>query len=420
MSSTRLIPLAATVLFALTQFTANASLVGLTYEQIKTQADLILLGTVTGTSQGISISTIGVLPCQNRHISVQRYYKGTGPENIDVRELGGSLGGGVDMWVEDQPELQVGATYVLFITMYDGYYSVLSGPQGALRVEDGVASNFSYTLQVSDSGLTPLKAEGIFVTGVQNRTYPVAKDPADLEIHIGEITEPGYWTFNTTFTGVSGEAAGRFEEQAVSYFIHAGPSFVVFSHNFTALGTYCVAVDGVDFGSVEVRPPQPQLILSWASFNDVWFAVDEPVTLRVGSIPADMTGEYKAVAVVTPKTEGIEPFYLSYAMYSSDMDWFTFHFIFREAGNYTVSIWQGGVKQLTRSISVGPVTSTGVGVANPYASSEAAEAAEIAARGAQDREDGGNVPAENIALALVTTLAFLAFSAYLFFRVVRK
>jgi hypothetical protein len=295
-----------------------------------------------------------------------------------VKELGGDLGNGNSIWVEDQPELSVGTTYVLFLKA-DGYgnYYVYGGPEGGLAVVDGVASNSMYTLQVSDSGLIPVPASNVSVTGFHNETYPITNGPTTLEIKVGGGTKFGYWTFHVTFDGVSGKAKGYVSEDTVSDFVYGYGSYVSFSHNFTVPGVYSVIVDGVSCGQLEVKPGGSQMHLTWAEFSSEPLFVDEPITLRVGSIPSNVTGEYRAVAVVTPRLDEADPYLESYASYSRDSPWFTFNFLMREPGKYTVTIWQIGVKQLARKFMVVNSTSTGGGPLKP--DSAASLAAELAA-----------------------------------------
>jgi hypothetical protein len=348
MERMRLLVIATAIILAFNVTTAKAALIKVSYEEIQTQADIILLGRVTGSTSKQGSGEI--LPYQQKHVSVQHYYKGSGSQSLDVKVLGGD-----SMWVEDQPELSIGTTYVLFLWA-DGHgnYIVYGGPQGALVVSGGVATNFSYKLRVTDSELIPVPASGVSVSSAQNATYPMVHEPADFILYVGDVYEPGYWNFHVVFRGVSGLAMGLVSEQEVSDFVYSGSyNHVPFSHNFTASGTYQVEVDGKVLGEVEVRPPNPQVTLSWAEFSDTPLHVYEPFTMRVGSIP-NIAGEYRAFAVITPRKSGIEPFDWSYASYRSDSNWFTFHFDVREPGNYTVTIWQGGVMQLTKTMEVLP------------------------------------------------------------------
>jgi hypothetical protein len=422
MARLRLIVIILAISLALTAPTTKASLIGFTYEQIQSGADLILLGKVTGSTSHIGTdSSIGVIPYLLRNVTVEHYYKGDGPTSIEVKELGGSLGGGGSVWVEDQPELSIGTTYVLFLREGDdGFNYVFGGPQGALPVVDGVAKNFAYMLRVTDLGLIPFPAENVRVNDFQNRTYPIANDPAALEIHFDEGVAPGYWTFHVAFAGISGEATGILSKQEVSDFIHGGPSFVLFDHNFTAPGDYTVAVDGVSLGTLNVQESRPQVTLSWAVFSSDMFFVGDPITMRVGSIRSNQTGEYRAISVVTPRVGGVEPFYQSYATYSADSNWFTFHFDLKEAGNYTISVWQGGEKQLTREISVNLPPSTSVGPkARADTSAEAARAAEEAARAAQTSEFQNILPQNDLSWIMILLLA-LFIAVWLFFINTRK
>ncbi len=222
-------------------------------------------------------------------------------------------------------------------------------------------------------------AENVKVSGFQNRTYPIVNDPAEMEIRLNDGATPGYWTFHVSFTGVSGDATGITSKQDVSDFILGGTSFILFDHNFTAPGSYSVAIDEVSLGTMNVKDPRPQVTLSYVDFSPEEFFGVGSITMRVGPIRSNQTGEYRAIAVITPRLEGVEPFYQSYASYSKDSNWFTFNFELKEVGNYTITVWQGGVKQLTRVISVYPPTSTGGGPANPDTSVEAARTAAQAA-----------------------------------------
>ena len=123
-----------------------------------------------------------------------------------------------------------------------------------------------------------------------------------------------------------------------------------------------------------------QLSLRYLEFSSDPSFVGEPITMRVGPIWSNQTGVYSATAVITPQIGGVEALYESYASYSKDSNWFTFNFVLREEGNYTITVWQGGIKQLTREISVGSTTSTGGGAIKP--NPEAMRAAEEAARAA--------------------------------------
>ena len=422
MARPQLIVLILAISFSLTTSAARGSLVGFTYEQIQSQAGLILLGTVTGsTSQPGTESTIDMVPYLLRNVTVERYYKGDGPKSIEVKELGGPLDGGGSVWVEDQPELSIGTTYVLFLRQGDdGLNYVFGGPQGALPVVDGVARNFAYILKVTESGLVPFPAEKVKVNGFQNRTYPIVNDPVELEIHFDDGAVPGYWTFHVAFTGISGEATGVLSEQEVSDFIHGGPSFVLFDHNFTAPGSYTVTIDGVSLGTLDVQDPRPQVTLSWVEFSSGMFFVGEPITMRVGAIRSNQTGEYRAISVVIPHLEGVEPFYQSYATYSADSNWFTFNFELKEAGNYSITVWQGGEKQLTREISVNPPPSTGGGPANPDTSVEAARAAEEAARAAQAQSESPGISPQIDLQWIITLLIIVAITAWFLNTIARR
>ncbi len=168
-----------------------------------------------------------------------------------------------------------------------------------------------------------------------------------------------------------------------------------------------------------------QLSLRYIEFSDDIFFVGEPITMRVGPIRSNQTGEYKAVAVVTPQIGGVEPSCESSASYSKDSNWFTFNFVLRETGNYTITIWQGGVKQLTREISVGSNTSTGGGATpNP----EAARAAEEAARSPQTvdhilstaRGSGTDaISTPSLGVSIIILMAFI-FSLVTIFNVLKR
>ncbi|MGD0804430.1 MAG: hypothetical protein ABSA11_10205 [Candidatus Bathyarchaeia archaeon] len=139
-----------------------------------------------------------------------------------------------------------------------------------------------------------------------------------------------------------------------------------------------------------------QLSLRYIEFSSDIFFVGEPITMRVGPIRSNQTGEYSATAVITPQIGGVEPFYESYALYSADSNWFTFNFVLGEAGNYLITVWQGGVKQLTREISVYPLssTSTGGGPANPDTSVEIARTAAEAAGAAQAQSESPGISSQ--------------------------
>jgi hypothetical protein len=70
----------------------------------------------------------------------------------------------------------------------------------------------------------------------------------------------------------------------------------------------------------------------------------------------------------------------------------------REEGNYSITVWQGGVKQLTREISVYPLssTSTGGGVVKPNTSVsvEAARTAAQVAVVAQTQLESSAIPSQ--------------------------
>ncbi len=423
------------VLLALIAPISKAMMVRLTYEQLWVDSDTIALGKVTGSTNHAD----GGTAYQLREVAIERYYKGERGQTLIVKELGGDLGGGISEWVEDQPELSVGITYLLFLEEGgNGYSYVVGGPQGAMPVRDGVAEGLMATLRVTDSGLVPVQAESVIVTGFQNRTRAIVNMPAEMEIDcVNAGTMGGFWTFNVTFEGISGEAAGVISEQNVSEFVGmTGPDHpfpAVFYHNFTAPGRYKVSVDGSRFGLVNVAGPSSQLSLSWADFSsemifmsDVLFE-DVPITMYVGPIPSNQTGDYLAVAVISPLTEGIEPFYTSWSPYPRESNWFTFHFVVEEPGDYMVTVWQGGVKQLTQNMTVGAFSSTGGGVLlDPGTAAQAAEAAERTARQANSTQaDRDSTPAQSgsarsSSWLVLSIVAVLALTEWFILRVVRR
>jgi hypothetical protein len=173
-----------------------------------------------------------------------------------------------------------------------------------------------------------------------------------------------------------------------------------------------------------------QLSLRYIEFPYDIFFVGEPITMRVGPIMSNQTGEYKAVAVVTPQIGGVESSYESFASYSKDSNWFTFNFVLREAGNYTIIIWQGGVKQLTREISVCNTTSTGGGATKPdtAVSILAAQTAEEAARSAQTVDHisppaGGSgadaISTPSLGVSIIILMAII-FSLFTIFNILKR
>ncbi len=394
---------------------------------------MVLLGTVTSSS-GYKGDWV---PYQLKEVTVGRYFKGGSGQTQTVKELGGELGDGTSVWVEDQPELSVGTTYLLFLSYgEDGWLYVVGGPQGAMPVREGVAENAVAALKVTDSGLVPVQAEDVRATGFQNRTQAMVNEPTEMEIDcFNNGTRNGFYTFNVAFKGISGEAEGISSEQKVGSFVWRSqptysPFVEVFYHNFTLSGSYNVSVDGIPFGSVDVVDPEPRLSLSWVSFPSYSLpsdlTVDMPITIRVGPIRPDQAGEYRAIAVVSPRTDGIEPFYASYASYSADRDWFTFNFVVREPGNYTVTIWQGGERQLTSKLSVYPQISLSNSPADPSSAAQLAEAARRAAQQAsstqadQDSTSAQSGSAWSSPWLVLPIVAVLALTAWFVFRVARR
>jgi hypothetical protein len=347
------------VAFILPTATTRASLIGYTYDQIQYESDLIILGRVTGSTN--------YLAYQLRRVAVECYLKGNGPPIIEVKELGGDIGGGISIWVEDQPELSIGTTYVLFLTQRNGFNYITGGPQGALKVEGDVARNARYALRVTNTGLVPVATDEVTPTGFTNRTALVARDPAMLVIFYNdEGPIPGYWTFNVTFVGASGEAAGITEERHLSDFLMSREQGAQgFYQNFTAPGHYRLIVDGAALGELEVGPPNLQIPLVKVTITPNP-TVGEVISFNVTAGKANVSGELRAIVAVSPIREGAEPFYQSYADCRAGYpQFFGFNMVIREAGNYTLTFWQNGVKQMTREITVDPMSVPGASPNSP-------------------------------------------------------
>ena len=169
-----------------------------------------------------------------------------------------------------------------------------------------------------------------------------------------------------------------------------------------------------------------QLSLRYLEFSSDPSFVGEPITMRVGPIWSNQTGVYSATAVITPQIGGVESLYESYASYSKDSNWFTFNFVLREAGNYTITVWQGGVKQVSREISVGSTTSTGGGAIkpNPEAMRAAEEAARVAGTqsgpSAQTRSESSSIPSQFNLQWVIVLLIIVASSVWFLSTIVRS
>jgi len=254
--------------------------------------------------------------------------------------------------------------------------------------------------------------ESIIITVVRLDVEGLAKgelqgNPIEVNIPGGQMGDVGVW--------VEDQPTFKVGEHVLLYLRSVGsksrdgyPLFTLFTGTFAgksdAAGNTTIGANGEP---VPINPrihsqgwvipsdtstTHAQLSLKYIEFSDDIFIVGEPIMVRVGPIWSNQTGEYKAVAVVTPQIGGAESSYVSNASYSRDSNWFAFNFVLRDVGNYTIAVCQGGVKQLTREISVGSSTSSGGGVAKP--NPEAMRAAEEAARAAGTQSRSSAIPSQ--------------------------
>jgi len=321
----------------------QADYVGFSLDYMMTHADFIVVGNVYGAVENDTFATYHLV-----RFAVERYYKGDGPQLIEIR-----LEGGPGMWTEDQPNLVVGASYLLFLRANNGFIEVYSGLGGAARIEGGVASNGQYAIRVTDSGFVKVPGSHVTPTGFRNNTDLIAHDLAWLVITYDNAgPTPGYWTFHVRFEGMSDEANGVVEYSEPSGFLLFPKEGVfAFYHNFTASGRYRVSIDGKELCDIDVDVPHTQVPIVGISTTAKLLS-DKEITVKANAGKSTVTGELKTTLVVMPPS-GTSVYYSNYTKcYEGYPNEFDFRVVFPEGGDYALTVWQNGVKQLSTTVTV--------------------------------------------------------------------
>lgn len=331
----------------------NGFLMGLTYDQLWSGSDLIVLGIVS------SVKTVdGVY--QLKEFTVERYFKGDGAFQISIREEGGTLPDGSSLWVEDQPELGLRQRYLLFLRETGGTLRVYGGPQGAFSVEGSTAKGHSAYLAITGESLEFIWDPSIRLQKVYCNDAEVVNEPVRFMLEFQSNGGNGGHRLTTLmFRGISGEAAGTTMVKDVLGFAPANDVGLVHSYqNFTLPGVYRLEVDGTFYCEFNVTSerPTPFRFTNLTINSPITSGSDFQITLGV-EIQDNTVREQRITAVIRPKTRGVDDYNVWYIDQERIIEGsYNISCLVHEPGSYTVSLWVGGVKVLTGSFEALPAT----------------------------------------------------------------
>lgn len=112
--------------------TAHALQMKLTRSDLCKVSDLVVVGTVAHQDTAWAATPEGGLE-RRTLVSASHTLRGAKVSQAEVLLPGGELNG-FRHWVEDVPDLEIGATYLLFLGRTAEGWNVLGGDQGAVRV----------------------------------------------------------------------------------------------------------------------------------------------------------------------------------------------------------------------------------------------------------------------------------------------
>jgi hypothetical protein len=119
----------------------------LTIGDLAGDADLIVLGTVTGTVEVVPHETLAQVWQTKSAFNVEKSYKGDYEDEIIIIQTG-AVGKGEN---PGNPVFESGEQCFLFLTKgTDGIYRLVD-PQGRLRIEDGMVSSMNYLYPTEES-----------------------------------------------------------------------------------------------------------------------------------------------------------------------------------------------------------------------------------------------------------------------------
>lgn len=353
----------AAVLIALQCVTVNGLMIEIPYEQLWEKSDTVVLGTVTGiTHHGTSTGNIYRIV----KISVESFYKNPlDAETLFIRVEGGELGDR-GMWVEDQPEFQMGEEIIVFLQLSDltyleePIYRVYGGFQGKFHVV-GDAAYGVYTLKISEEDLKyvplgPLEVVELLIP--ENRTV--------YEVITGRIGlfNPGRHDFSGNFSlifrGVSGACNGS--SYIYSHFAHITPRGYIYGEielNFTRPGVYDVFLWDDPVGSVRIHEAgymNNEFEFGYLRVTPSEAVVGQPVniTFTIKSnrrVPSEclfwlkvraLEGEYEGCLTV-PMSVTVEPG-------EDALGWYAFGT--SEPGRFLAAVWFRGEKVLEGSLTL--------------------------------------------------------------------
>lgn len=259
--------------------TYHGALVEMDVSDLWREADVVLIGDVLNitTHQG-DRGTI----YRRVLVEVERYHKNPlNTSQVDIHVLGGVIGN-ISCWVEDQPELEVGETVLVFLAHHpeehplykaEGY-DVVGELQGKFTVAEGVAKNARVTLKLTDS----LGLPAIFIAS-ELCVYQWGERAENINVtfkvtNVGEAA--GCFNASFSYQDPALEGAGAGGYGIADVFLEAGESFTV-SHAFIPElpGTYEVEADTeqyrkdyrnpltMNFEVLEPKPGEPVAISSW-------------------------------------------------------------------------------------------------------------------------------------------------------------
>jgi len=348
---------------------AHAAMLKIPFEQLWEGADTVVIGTVEEIThhwgeRGLIYRIV--------KLGAERYYKDpSDAETLHIRVEGGTIGD-QGVWVEDQPEFDVGEHVLLFLSLTEEkfgdepLYEVYGLFQGKFVVRDGTAIGpGGVCLEITEDSIT-LRPEGeAYLVECEFEEPVIACDIACCRLGFtNDGGQPDYRNFTITFRGVEGPAAGREE----THYVWGGASPGGYGGenlelNFTEPGVYEVLVDGVRFRNFTVHEtgfPGKEYEFTELKIEPVEALVEQRVniTFSVKSLLDEPSKcLYRLKVVSDDETIGETNLASNIPMMSelqgSDsqtVEWWEER---RVPGTYTVSVWHRGERVLQGTFTVG-------------------------------------------------------------------
>ena len=148
-------------------------------EPMARESDMVVVGTVTGVG-GVTVdsrkagSVTASLVFTDFQFAVEETFKGSaGSSTILIHQTGGRDGATI-LEVHDDPLLEVGVRYLLFLRkLSPGQYAVKAGPVGRMLVDGGQV--FSLSARYPDRAISDLGIRGQAVSQVKDAVAAAAR-----------------------------------------------------------------------------------------------------------------------------------------------------------------------------------------------------------------------------------------------------